>query len=292
MPARRVDAEFRECLEDRPPVSHARRTDGPPVGHPRGEHAARQPVVVHARDVAEPAPIHLIFFSRSSAHALVLSLFRTHVPISGWRSKLPSPLPAVHSSPSPRAPHLEHLECSDQPHIQDRGAKKRTQRARSVSGYGLESPSPPALFLSGGGSLCQCGQRAGNTGRYFVVLLFSASAPNLHVIPIAFKELLPLPSFFVCLSRLRKRERFLQYQTTLTLTRERERMREIRNGPCLLIQAPPVRLLLSPSPCVSLLSSSTAPLPRFQRRKGENSWGAACFLRKWRRRLGQGGGQQ
>ena len=26
-------------------------------------------------------------------------------------------------------PHLEHLECSRQPHIQGRGAKKRTQRA-------------------------------------------------------------------------------------------------------------------------------------------------------------------
>ena len=25
--------------------------------------------------------------------------------------------------------HLEHLECGDQPHIQGRGAKKRTQRA-------------------------------------------------------------------------------------------------------------------------------------------------------------------
>ena len=25
--------------------------------------------------------------------------------------------------------HLEHLECSRQPHIQGRGAKKRTQRA-------------------------------------------------------------------------------------------------------------------------------------------------------------------
>jgi len=39
------------------------------------------------------------------------------------------------------APHLEHLECGHQPHIQGRGAKKRTQRAGwSGSGYGLESP--------------------------------------------------------------------------------------------------------------------------------------------------------
>ena len=38
---------------------------------------------------------------------------------------------------------LEHLECSYQPHAQDRGAEKRTQLAgRSASGYGLESPSP------------------------------------------------------------------------------------------------------------------------------------------------------
>ena len=39
--------------------------------------------------------------------------------------------------------YLEHLECGHQPHVQDRGAKKRTQLAgRSASGYGLESPSP------------------------------------------------------------------------------------------------------------------------------------------------------
>ena len=39
--------------------------------------------------------------------------------------------------------YLEHLECGHQPHAQDRGAEKRTQLAgRSVSGYGLESPSP------------------------------------------------------------------------------------------------------------------------------------------------------
>ena len=39
--------------------------------------------------------------------------------------------------------HLEHLECSQQPHAQDRGAKKRAQLAgRLGSGYGLESPSP------------------------------------------------------------------------------------------------------------------------------------------------------
>ena len=38
---------------------------------------------------------------------------------------------------------LEHLECGQQPHVQDRGAKKRTQLAgRSGSGWGLESPSP------------------------------------------------------------------------------------------------------------------------------------------------------
>ena len=40
---------------------------------------------------------------------------------------------------------LEHLECSHQPHAQDRGAKKRTQLARRLgSGCGLESPSPGA----------------------------------------------------------------------------------------------------------------------------------------------------
>ena len=33
------------------------------------------------------------------------------------------------SSLSGRAMHLEHLECSYQPHIQGQGAKKRTQRA-------------------------------------------------------------------------------------------------------------------------------------------------------------------
>ena len=39
--------------------------------------------------------------------------------------------------------NLEHLECGHQPHVQDRGAEKRTQLAgRSASGYGLESPSP------------------------------------------------------------------------------------------------------------------------------------------------------
>ena len=39
--------------------------------------------------------------------------------------------------------HLEHLECGQQPHAQDRGAEKRTQLAgRSGSGYGLESPDP------------------------------------------------------------------------------------------------------------------------------------------------------
>ena len=39
--------------------------------------------------------------------------------------------------------HLEHLECGQQPHVQDRGAKKRTQLAgRSASGYGLESADP------------------------------------------------------------------------------------------------------------------------------------------------------
>ena len=35
--------------------------------------------------------------------------------------------------------HLEHLECSHQPHTQGRGAKKRTQRAgRLASGCRLE----------------------------------------------------------------------------------------------------------------------------------------------------------
>jgi len=33
------------------------------------------------------------------------------------------------SPAAPFLPHLEHLECSHQPHIQGRGAKKRTQRA-------------------------------------------------------------------------------------------------------------------------------------------------------------------
>ena len=38
---------------------------------------------------------------------------------------------------------LEHLECGQQPHAQDRGAEKRLQLAgRSGSGYGQESPSP------------------------------------------------------------------------------------------------------------------------------------------------------
>ena len=49
------------------------------------------------------------------------------------------PLPSSAEGPW----HLEHLECSHQPHAQDRGAKKRTQLAgRLGSGYGLESPSP------------------------------------------------------------------------------------------------------------------------------------------------------
>ena len=39
--------------------------------------------------------IHPIFFSLSSARALVLSLFRNHV--WKWQSRLPSPLPVVHS---------------------------------------------------------------------------------------------------------------------------------------------------------------------------------------------------
>merc|ERR1712086_554935 len=38
---------------------------------------------------------------------------------------------------------LEHLECGQQPHAQDRGAEKRLQLAgRSASGCGQESPSP------------------------------------------------------------------------------------------------------------------------------------------------------
>ena len=51
-------------------------------------------------------------------------------PREGWEEVLPEAF-------------LEHLECGYQPHAQDRGAQKRTQLAgRSVSGYGLESPSP------------------------------------------------------------------------------------------------------------------------------------------------------
>jgi len=40
------------------------------------------------------------------------------------------PLDTVSNAhPRPDLGHLEHLECSHQPHIQGRGAEKRTQRA-------------------------------------------------------------------------------------------------------------------------------------------------------------------
>ena len=59
-----------------------------------------------------------------------------------------------------RTSHLEHLECGHQPHVQDRGAKKRHQLAgRSASGYGLESPSPGGARSQGKGCKVNTGLR-------------------------------------------------------------------------------------------------------------------------------------
>ena len=56
-PLQVVEVEHVERLAERARVRHARRARRPLVRHPRREHAARQPVKVHAAHVPRPAQL-------------------------------------------------------------------------------------------------------------------------------------------------------------------------------------------------------------------------------------------
>ena len=73
---------------------------------------------------AQPESHHIFISSTTYNKKLECRAVRLSCIAHAAKSKKWYPLAAVSA-----AKHLEHLECSHQPHIQGRGAKKRTQRA-------------------------------------------------------------------------------------------------------------------------------------------------------------------